>query len=131
MKLYLTLVCSQLMYCTLIWRQYLQKDIQNTEKIQYRATKFILNNYDSNYKTRLLTLKFLPQMYLFEPQDVIFTVKSLKYSTKGFKILHHISFSTSNTRSSSTKCISLIMTGLYLYSYNMMDKSSTIVFVQS
>ena len=95
MKLYLTLVRSQLMYCTPIWRPYLQKDIQNIERIQRRATKFILNNYDSNYKTRLLTLKLLPLMYLLELQDIIFTVKSLKYPTKGFNILHHISFSTS------------------------------------
>ena len=50
------------------------------------------------------TLKLLPLMYLFELQDIIsiYTVKSLKYSTKGFNILHHISFSTSNTRSSSS-----------------------------
>ena len=65
MKLYLTLVRSQLMYCTPIWRPYLHKDIQNIERIQRRATKFILNDYDSNYKTRLLTLKLLPLMYLF------------------------------------------------------------------
>ena len=102
MKLYLTLVRSQLMYCTPIWRPYLHKDIQNTERIQRCTTKFILNDYDSNYKTRLLTLKLLRLMYLFELQDIIFTVKSLKYSTKGFNILHHISFSTSNTRSSSS-----------------------------
>ena len=101
MKLYLTLVRSQLMYCTPIWRPYLQTDIQNIERIQCRATKFILNDYDSNYKTWLLTLKLLPLMYLLELQDIIFTVKSLKYPTKGFNILHHISFSTSNTRSSS------------------------------
>ena len=56
MKLYLTLVDSQLMYCTPIWHPYLQKDIQNNiERIQRRATKFILNDYDSNYKTQLLT----------------------------------------------------------------------------
>ena len=88
MKLYLTLVRSQLMYCTPIWHSYLQKDIQNIERIQRRATKFILNDYDSNYKTRLVTLKLLPLMYLLELQDIIFTVKSLKYPTKGFNILH-------------------------------------------
>ena len=54
MKLYLTLVRSQLMYCTPTWRPYLHKDIQNIERIQRCATKFILNDYDSNYKTWLL-----------------------------------------------------------------------------
>ena len=64
MKLYLILVCSQLMYCTLIWHPYLLKDIQNIEGIQCCATKFILNDYDGNYKTWLLILKLLPLMYL-------------------------------------------------------------------
>ena len=50
----------------LIRRPYLLKDIQNIERIQHYATKFILNDYDSNYKTQLLTLKLLPLMYLFE-----------------------------------------------------------------
>ena len=90
MKLYLTLVHSQLMYCTPIWCPYLQKHIQNIERIQRRVTKFILNDYDSNYKTQLLTLELLPLMYLLELQDIIFTVKSLKYPTKGFNILHSV-----------------------------------------
>jgi len=84
--IYLTLVRSQLMYCTPIWHPYLLKDIQNIERIQRCATKFILTDYDSNYKTRLLTLKLLPLMYLFELQNIIFTVKSLKSPTKGFNI---------------------------------------------
>ena len=89
------------MYCIPIWHPYLQKDIQNIERIQHCAKNIILNNYDSSYKTWLFTLKLLSLMYLFELQDIIFTVKSLKYPTKGFNILYHISFSTSNTRSSS------------------------------
>ena len=95
LKLYLTLVRSQLMYCTPIWRPSLLKDIQNIERIQRHATKFILNDYDSNYKTQLFTLKLLPLMYLFKLQDILFTVKSLKYPTKGFNILQYISFSSS------------------------------------
>ena len=100
--IYLTLVRSQLMYCTPIWHPYLLKDIQNIERIQRCATKFILTGYDSNYKTWILTLKLLPLMYLFELQDIIFTVKSLKSPTNGFNISHHISFSSSHTRSSSS-----------------------------
>ena len=81
-KLYLTLVHSQLMYCTPIWRPYLHKDIQNIERIQHRATKFILNDYDSNYKTWLLTLKLLPLMYLFELQDTFFLLNHLNIQLK-------------------------------------------------
>ena len=100
-KLYTSLVRSQLTYCTQLWRPYLIKDILNIERVQRRATKFILNDYDSDYKSRLLQLKLLPQMYFFELQDICFTIKSLKSPTKNFNIRDYISFSNINTRSSS------------------------------
>ena len=50
-QLYLTLVRSHLTYCSSIWHPYLIKDIILLERIQRRATKFILNDYllKSNY----------------------------------------------------------------------------------
>ena len=53
------------------------KDILLLERVQRRATKFILNNYTMDYKTRLTNLKLLPLMYVLELQDVIFLIKSL------------------------------------------------------
>ena len=50
--LYLSLVCSQLTYCSIIWHPYLHKNILMLEMIQWRATKFILNDYSSDYKSR-------------------------------------------------------------------------------
>ena len=43
--LYLMLVGSQLTYCSPLWRPYLIKHIIQLERIQRRATKFILNDY--------------------------------------------------------------------------------------
>ena len=37
-RLYVSLVCSQLFYCTQIWRPHLMKDILNIEQVQRRAT---------------------------------------------------------------------------------------------
>ena len=71
-KLYTTLVRSQLIYCTQLWRPHLIKDILNIERVQRRATKYILNDYVSDYKTRLLKLKLLPLMYFLEIQDIMF-----------------------------------------------------------
>ena len=51
--LYLALVRSYLVYCSPLWRPYLIKDIENFERLQRRATKFILNNYHLDYKSRL------------------------------------------------------------------------------
>ena len=44
--LYLSLVRSQLTYCSTIWRPYLLKDIALLESVQRRSTKWILNDYN-------------------------------------------------------------------------------------
>jgi len=101
-KLYISLVRSQLLYCTQIWRPHLLKDCLNIERVQRRATKYMLSDYSSNYKSRLLELKLLPLMYLFELQDILFAIKSIKSPTKQFTITDFISFNTANTRSGSS-----------------------------
>ena len=53
-RLYVSLVHPQLFYCTQIWHLHLMKDILNIERVQCRATKHILNDYTSSYKTRLM-----------------------------------------------------------------------------
>ena len=85
--LYLSLIRSQLTYCSITWRPYLHKDILMLEKIQRRATKFILNDYSSDYKSRLVSLQLLSLMMLFELNDIIFFVKSLNCITSSFNIL--------------------------------------------
>ena len=49
-QLYPSFVRSQLSYCSIIWRPHLSKHIVVLEKVQKRATKFILNDYSLNYK---------------------------------------------------------------------------------
>jgi len=102
-SLYLALVRSQLTYCSQLWNPYLIKDISILERVQRHATKYILDDYTSNYRLRLLKLKLLPLMYIF----LIFTiycffVKSLKQPSDHFNILDHVTFSTSRTRSATT-----------------------------
>ena len=65
--LYISLVRAQLTYCSQLWRPHLLKDITLLERVQCHVTKkFVLNDYQSRYKSRLLTLHLLPLMYLFE-----------------------------------------------------------------
>ena len=71
-KLYISLIRSQLLYCSQVWRPFLIKHILLLEQAQRRATKYILNDYCSSYKSRLLNLKLLPLMYIYELNDVIF-----------------------------------------------------------
>ncbi len=100
-RLYLSLIRSQLLYCSQVWRPQLIKDILMLEKVQRRATKFILNDYTSDYRARLVKLKLLPLMYHLELNDILFCVKSLKAPASHFDIREYISFSTQSTRSGS------------------------------
>ena len=97
-QLYISLIRSQFMYCSVLWKPYLIKHIQLIERVQRRATKYILNDYTSDYKSRLLKLHILPLMYTLDLNDIMFFIKSLKTNHNGFDIKNFISFVTGNTR---------------------------------
>ena len=82
--LYMTWVRSQLLYCSPVWRPYLVKDFKSLERIQRRATKFILNNYTSDYKHRLVTHhNIFPLSVIYELNDILLFIRSLKDPSSG------------------------------------------------
>ena len=85
--LYLSLVRSNLLFGSQVWRPSLLKDIKALENIQRRATKFILNGYSSSYRTRLISLHLLPLMMTLELNDISFFIKCLKQPCKSFDIM--------------------------------------------
>ena len=93
---------SQVTYCSVIRRPNLIKDITLIEQVQRRATKFILNDYSSDYFDRLKQLNLLPLMYTFELNEIVFTLKPLKYPSPSFNTTGYITFTDGNTRSSSS-----------------------------
>ena len=99
--LYISLVRSQLTYSSQVWRPHLIKDIELLEGIQRPATKYILNDYTSDYKTRLETLGLLPLTYVFKLNDLMLCVRSMKSPTSDFNIQEYVSFSDHNTRSAT------------------------------
>jgi len=101
--LYLSLVRAKLLYCSPLWRPYLLKDIDSLERVQRRATKFILSDYTSNYKTRLMQLGMLPLMQIYEIADIMFFINSINNITLRFNILNYVDFSTGTTRSAGCK----------------------------
>uniref|UniRef100_A0A1X7SSM4 Reverse transcriptase domain-containing protein n=1 Tax=Amphimedon queenslandica TaxID=400682 RepID=A0A1X7SSM4_AMPQE len=96
--LYLTLVRSQLMYGSILWRPRFIKDIMLLKRVQRRATKWILGDYSSDYKERLLSLQMLPLMMTYKVNDVFFFLKSLSYPSAAFDIRIFITFSTNPYR---------------------------------
>ena len=94
--LYLPLVHSQLTYCSQIWHPHLLKDIINLEKIQHRATKYILNDFTCDYRSHLIAVNILPLMMQLELYNAMFFIRSLKGPTDAFNIDDH-----GSTRSST------------------------------
>ena len=101
--MYISLIRPHLTYGSQIWRPHLIKDMIALERIQRRATKYILNDYSSDYKYRLLTLQLLPLMMEFEVYDIMFFIRCLKDSSSSdsFSVLSFIRFSRGTTRASS------------------------------
>ena len=105
-KLYIALVRSHCTYASQIWRPMLLKDLYPIEHIQRRATKYILNDYTSDYRSRLIMLNLLPMSMLFELNDICFFVRSLQLCESpnhSFNISRYTSFSPNNTRSGTYK----------------------------
>ena len=103
--LYLRIVRSCLLYCSPLWRPHQIQHITLLERVQRRASKYILNDYTTDYKTRLIRLNLLPLMYIYELTDILFFVKSIQTPSNSFNITDPelLSFSTLNTRSMSRK----------------------------
>ena len=78
--------------------------IYSSEQVQRRATKYILSDYSSDYKSRLISLGVLPLAMSFEYLDISFALKSIhdcnnSSYTGSFDIFSHISFTSTNSRS--------------------------------
>ena len=95
------------MYASLVWHPYLIKDIQLLERIQHRVTKYILNDYVSDYKTRVIQLNLLPLMITLELNDILFFLKSYQHTQDCFDIKTWFKFSSAHTRSGSCNKLSL------------------------
>ncbi len=101
-QLHISLIRSQITYCSPLWRPHLIKDIQSLENVQRRTTKFILNDYHLDYKLRLTSLKLLPLMMFYELLDISLFICSLKQPDKDcLNILTHVEFSNYSTGSST------------------------------
>ncbi len=101
-QLYMTLVRSHLSHCVQIWKPRLVKDITTLERIQSRATKFILNDYTIDYKARLQKLHLLPLGLWFDLHDLLFLVKCLNDEEDNIEIGKFVRFSNSRTRAGSS-----------------------------
>ena len=86
-----------------IWRLCLIKDVINIECIQRKATKSVLNDYSSEYKSRLESLHILTLTLWFKLQDIMLLPRRLHdpSDTMAININRYVSFVSSNVRAST------------------------------
>ena len=103
--LYKTYVACHFNYCPLVWHFCSVKSTDMVENIQYRALKYVYNDYDSEYSV-LLKRAGLPSLEL---------VRQRSLCTEVFKAIHNISpmymsnlFTLQNT-SHNTKSVKLVV----------------------
>jgi len=116
-KLYISLIHSQVLYCSQVWRPFLTKHINLLERIQRQTTKWILNDYHTPYRTRLQLL----QLMYAQINDILLFIKSYKHPSLCFNISEFVQFSTCNTRFGSSqkmihhKCSSNMAQNFYFH----------------
>jgi len=98
--LYISMVRFKLLYCSCLWKPYLLTDVDLIERVQRRATKHILSDYCSCYKQRIIQLKLLPLMYIYDLADFMFFVKAFKSPNDKFNF---VEFSSGPTRAAGHK----------------------------
>ena len=98
--LYLALVRSHLSYGSEVWApQGSSRDLGLLEGVQRRASKFIVQDYESPYIVRLKKLNLLPVSYWLELKDLTFFYKCMQ-GLHDLDISPYVTFSCS-TRSRS------------------------------
>ena len=75
------------MCCSVIWKPFLIKHVQMLEHVQRCAKHYILNDYLSNYKSRLTKLQMLPLMYILEFDNIHFSYAISSILMKGFTLI--------------------------------------------
>ena len=96
--LYLSLVKFQLSYATQVWSPTLpnnKTNLENLERVQRRATKWIPKKGGMPYKEWLLSLNLLPLAYDREIKDLTFFYKAL-HGLYDLDMLNFVSFVSHN-----------------------------------
>ena len=108
--LYLTLIRSLVIYCCQIWRPYLIKESRALEKLQCRASKYIMGYPSLDYKQWLLELNLLPLTLWFELQDIFLFLHLVEFPPElhpelNYNLSDFVHFSDSSTHSAAGKLV--------------------------
>ena len=95
-QLFISMVRSNIEYCSQVWGGANRNDIIKLERIQRSATKYILGYPDNmNYNERLCELNLTPLSYRREMSDLIFFFKCLN-NMHEVNVLSYVQFTSDN-----------------------------------
>ena len=108
--LYLSLVLSELDYCTTVWSGTSFQNVLAIERVQRAATRYKLNYPDMCYKDRLRVLNLLPLSYRRDVADVPFMCRCINnmYNlnlTNFIKFTHNSTVMTRNSTDATMLCV--------------------------
>ena len=109
-SLHLSFVRSHLVHCCQIWRPFKIQDSKLLESLQRKASMFILNDFQTDYKLRLQQLKILPLTLWLEIQDILFFITLIKFPPDNFNIKNYVQFSTTISSSAASRKIRPVTT---------------------
>ena len=96
-QLYLSMVRSNVEYCSQIWSGTYRSNVIKIEQLQRSATRYILDYQDLDYKERLQTLHILPLTYRREVLDVTFFYKCI-HNIFNIDVSGFVSYTCSRTQ---------------------------------
>ena len=99
------MISPYLLFFSPVWCPTFIKDVQLLERVQRRATKYILDDFTSDYKDRLISLELLPLMMFYELLNIMFFIKSFKSPNNCFNISSYLKFASCGTRYSNIKLV--------------------------
>ena len=74
----------------------------NLERVQRRASRYVLSDYTSTYRDRLIELGLLPLVMYLEYLDIFFLLRCLiDAGSDNFNINSFVSFAIQSTRAAS------------------------------
>ena len=99
--LYISLVRSHLCYCSQVWAPQTPTLMVEIEKVQRRATRFIMKDSSLAYKDRLISLNLLPINYWLEYLDFLYFFKLKTGESNLFS--KYFSFCTGRSRRGTSR----------------------------
>jgi hypothetical protein len=104
-------------YGSALWANQSKKCLKLVEGVQKKATKYILNDFNTTYKERLIQCNILPLSYRYEYLDLVLIYNSMN-NLNCINLSSIVMFANNSTTRSGDKEAMLVVKRVNLDTYN-------------